>query len=455
MACVFFANLHTIYFKVNIMRKNSIFHFIIVSAMSFLFLGNANAQNLQLTLDQALEIALSESNTVKLADKTVEKAGYAKKGSYATLYPNISANGSYQRTLKKQQMVMNFNGMEQTITMGQNNSVNAGVTASMPLIHAPLWESLKVSAMDVEMAVEQARSSKLSLVSQVKQAFYAALLAKESHQVMQEVYDNATKNYNETVNKYNVGKASEFEKMRAQVTMMNAEPNVTSAENAMVLTTWQLKALIGIDLDKDIEVVGNLSDYEGELLAGSGITPDFSYNSSLRQMEIQNRILDANTKMIKFQYIPTLAAQFSYNYVAMGDSLMKMNWSPYSTVAVSLSIPIFDGLSKHYNIKQMKVAKESLDMQREDMERNLNIAAKNYNDQMALCIKNYNAAKSAVEVAQKSYQISEKMYEVGKATLVELNDAQLAYTQSLLNMNQSIYNYMVAKAGLEELMGKE
>lgn len=435
------------------MKTNKIIASIFFAAI--FFVNRAAAQPLQLTLSQALEIALSESNTVKLADKTIEKAGYAKKGSYASLYPNISANGSYQRTLKKQQMVMNFNGMEQTITMGQNNSVNTGITASMPLINAPLWESLKVSAMDVEMAVEQARSSKVSLISEVKQAFYAALLAKESREVMQEVYDNATKNYNETVNKYNVGKASEFEMMRAQVNMMNAEPNVTSAENAVVLTIWQLKALIGIDFDKDIEVVGNLSDYEGELLAGSGFTPDLSNNSSLRQLEIQGRMLESNTKMIKFQYIPTLAAQFAYNYVAMGDSLMKMNWSPYSTVAVSLNIPIFDGLSKHFNIKQMKVAKESLDMQREDVERNLNIAVKNYNDQMELFIKNYNAAKSTVDVAKKSYQISEKMYEVGKATLVELNDAQLAYTQSQLNIYQSIYNYMVAKTGLEELLGKE
>ena len=68
------------------------------------------SQPLQLTLEQALEIALSENNTVKIADMTVEKTGYAKKGSYATLYPNISISGSYQRTLQKQVMVMDMGG---------------------------------------------------------------------------------------------------------------------------------------------------------------------------------------------------------------------------------------------------------------------------------------------------------------------------------------------------------
>jgi outer membrane protein TolC len=58
-------------------------------------------------------------------------------------------------------------------------------------------------------------------------------------------------------------------------------------------------------------------------------------------------------------------------------------------------------------------------------------------------------------MAQKSYNISEKMYEVGKATLVELNDAQLALTQAQLNMSQAIYQYITNKAAIDELMGVE
>ena len=100
----------------------------------------------------------------------------------------------------------------------------------------------------------------------------------------------------------------------------------------------------------------------------------------------------------------------------MGDE--ELRWFPSSTAAVSLSIPVFDGFQKHYNILQSKKTRDMLDLQREDTERNLRIAIRNYNDQMALCIKNYQAANATVEIAQKSYDISAKMYEVGKATLV-------------------------------------
>ena len=433
--------------------KRLIFSILTITAIfSFPYVGQAQ-ESLQLTLDQALEIALSESNTIKIADMTVEKTGYAKKGSYAALYPNINVSGSYQRTLLKQVMVMDMGGQTMEIKVGRDNNITTSASASMPLVNAQLWESLKLSGMDVELAVEKARSSKIGMIKQVKQAFYAVLLAEKSYEVVSEVYNNAQKNYEKTEQRFNVGKASELERLRAQVTMMNAEPSVSSAENAVLLATWQLKAVMGIDLNTDIKVVGDLNDYTNTLLAPYVSEDDISNNSSLMQLAIQDRMLESTIKMQKRQYIPTLAANINYNYSAMGDE--TLNWFPSSNAAVSLSIPVFDGLQKHYNIKQSKVSKSMLELQREDTERNLRVAIRNYNDQMALCIKNYQAANATVDVAQKSYDISEKMYEVGKTTMVELNDAQVALMQAQLTQAQAIYNFMVAKASLDELIGKE
>ncbi len=412
-----------------------------------------NTGILQLTLDQALEIALSESNTIKIADMTVEKSGYAKKGSYAALYPNVNINGSYQRTLQKQVMVMDMGGQPMEIKVGRDNNISTSATASMPLVNASLWESLKLSGMDVEMAVEQARSSKIAMVKQVKQAFYAVLLAQESYNVMSQVYENAQKNFEKTDQRYNVGKASEVERLRAQVTMLNAEPNVSSAENAVLLATWQLKAVMGIDLGTEMEVVGNLNDYTEMMLTPYASEEDLSGNSSLLQLDIQDRMLESTLRMQKRQYIPTLAASINYNYSAMGDD--ELRWFPSSTAALSLSIPVFDGLQKHYAIKQTKVTRNMLALQREDTERNLRIAIRNFNDQMALCVKNYEAANATVGIAQKSYDISEKMFEVGKATQVELNDAQVSLMQAQLTQAQAVYNFMVTKASLDELIGKE
>ena len=433
-------------------KRATIFCFIIL--IFSLLHDTARAQEpLQITLDQALEIALAESNTIKIADMTVEKSGYAKKGSYASLYPNVNISSSYQRTLLKQVMVMDMGGQAMEIKVGRDNNISASASASMPLVNAPLWESLKLSALDVELAVEQARSSKVSMISQVKQAFYGVLLAKESLAVMTQVYNNAQANFEKTMQRYQVGKASELEKLRAQVNVMNAEPSVSSAENAVLLATWQLKAVMGLNLDTDIEAIGDLKDYTELLLIPYVSENDISNNSSLLQLDIQNRMLESTIRMQKKQYLPTLAASINYNYSAMGDD--ELRWFPSSNAALSLTIPVFDGFQKHYNIKQSKINKDMLDVQRIDAERQIRIAIRNYNDRIALCVKNYTAANSTVEIAQKSYEISEKMYEVGKTTLVELNDAQLALQQAQLTQAQAIYEFMVARASLDELIGKE
>ena len=145
-----------------------------------------------ITLEQALKIGLSENVSVKVADMEIQRAEYAKKGSYAALFPQIDASGAYQRTIKKQVMYMDFDmssmlggatGGEGTelpdgveipdgieipetgtdtgssdssgsgggIEMGRWNTWSAGVSAAMPLVNAQLWKSLKISGLDVEL----------------------------------------------------------------------------------------------------------------------------------------------------------------------------------------------------------------------------------------------------------------------------------------------------------------
>lgn len=421
--------------------------------------GEIIAQQVQdsliISLDQAIEIALEESNSIKIADLTIEKSGYAKKGTYAALYPNISANGSYQRTIKKQVMAMDFGGQAMEIEVGKWNNVNAGISASMPLINAQLWQSLKLSALDVEIAVEQARSSKISMIKQVKQAYYAVLLAQQVYDVYKDVYDNATTNYEHTEQLYNAGKSSEYEYLRAQVNVKNAEPNLYSSMMAIDLAIWQLKAVMGVDLDAKIGVAGTLDQYKDELMSyNMSNNMSLENNTTLAQLQLQNQQLERTIKMTKYQYIPTLSASFSYSYMAMGDDF-KFKWNPYSVAGLSLTIPIFDGFSKHNNIKQYKATQDILQLNIEDTERNLRIAFKNYDNQISTYMKNYAAAESTLEVAQRSYDIAEKMYELGKATLLELNDAQLALVQAQLTMSQAVYNFMVTKASMEELAGND
>lgn len=453
-----------------------------------------------ITLDDALKIALSENASVRVADKEIERVGYAKKGSYASLFPQIDITGSFMRTIKKQVMYMDMDmsdfmgggsssgsgsegseggstgsgsgstGSETSspmagmpsgggIEVGRWNTYNLGVSASMPLINAQLWKSLKISGQNVELAIEKARSSRLDMVTQVKQSYYAVLLAKEALKVYKDVYDNAVKNFEQTQMRYNAQKASELDYTRAKSTVANAIPNVYNAESSVILALWQLKAVMGVSLDQDIDVAGALGDYS-DTMSNDNYSSDaltLDYNTTMRQLAIQADQLAETVKMQKYAYIPSLALTFSYSLNAMTNDFKfsDYRWTPYSYVGLSLNIPIFSGGKRYNDVRQAQAQASELAIQVDDTERQLKIAIRQYLNTMETKMKSLAAAEDGVETAQKAYDIATQSYNVGRSTITELNDAQLALTQSKLAVSQSIYEYVVAKSSLEQILGHD
>jgi outer membrane protein TolC len=447
-----------------------------------------------LSLEDALKIALAENVSVQLADLEIEKAGYSKKGTYAQLFPQVNGTGSYQRTIKKQVMYMDgmgggnmFSSMMQPIfdaleaatgqkitipegdsssgmtsdgiEVGRWNTYSAGVTAAMPLVNAQLWKSLEVSGQEVELAVEKARSSRLEMVTQVKQAFFGVLLAKEAFDVYKEVYENAVTNFEQTQRRYNAQKASELDLTRSKTAMANAIPNVYNAESSVILALWQLKAVMGVDLDRNIDVKGALDDYSGQMLRDLTEHEEASleYNSTMRQLAIQAEELANAVKIQQYAYLPTLNLSFSYMMNAMTNDFKfnEYKWTPYSFVGLSLNIPIFSGGKRWSDVKVARAQATQLQLTRLNTERQLKIAIRQYLTTMETQMKNYESSREAVALAQKAYDISAKSYQVGKNTLTDLNDAQLALTQAQLAQSQAIYNFVVAKSNLEQTLGAD
>ena len=411
----------------------------------------------KLTLEQALEIALSENPTIKIADQEIEIKRYAKQGTYAKLYPQIDATATYQRVIEKQTMSMSLGGQTQTIRVGSDNSFNGGISAAMPVINAQLWSSLKVSALDVELAVEKARSSRQDMVEQVTKAYYSILLAKESLAVYKSVYNNAVENNKNVKMRYDVGSVSEYDLIRSNVSVQNAEPNVFEAENSVMLTLWQLKALLGLDLQMEIDVEGSLMDYKSAMDEAYSLSQlDLTDNSTMKQFELQEQMLDKALKITKLANVPTLSINAAYLYTALGNDGkfgQKEAWNPYSYAGVQLNIPIFAGMSRRSATSKARLDLSNLQLQRENTERQLRVAMIQSLNSMQTSVKQFNSADATVTQAQRGYEISVKRYEIGKGTLVEIDNSQLALTQAELSRNSSIYNFLTSKIELDKILG--
>ena len=418
---------------------------------------SAEQPTLTLTLEQALEIALSESPTIKVAEQEIEIKRYAKQETYSSLYPRFDITAQYQRVLAKQTMSMDFGGQTQTIKVGSDNSFNGGVAASMPIMNAQLWESLKISVADVVLAVEKARSSQIDMIEQVSRAYFSVLLAKESLVVYQRVYDNAVENNKNIKMRYDVGSVSEFDYVSSNVSVQSAIPNLIEAQNSVVLALWQLKALLGIDLKKNIDVAGSLMDYEAQMNYAHTLDQlDLSNNSTLKQLGIQENMLESALKISKLANVPTLSINAAYLYTALGNDgkfFQAKAWNPYSYAGLQLNIPIFAGGQRRAAIKQATINLSNLQLQRENAERQLQVAVVQSLNNMQTSVKKFSAAAATVSQAQRGYDIAVKRYEVGRGTLVDVDNSQLQLTQAELGRNSAVYNFLVSKIALDKIIG--
>ena len=443
---------------------------------------------LHLDMERALTIALSESPTIKIADLEVKKTDYSKREVIAGLLPQIDASASYQRAIKKQRMYMSGKGFDiagmmgaylgplyaatgipfpetedsstssadEGFEVGLDNTYSMGFSATLPIIAPQLWKSVEISSINIQTKLEAARSSRLSLINEVQKAYYNVLLCQDSYKVLRDQYDNAKLNAETYASQYKQGTASEYDVLRSEVAMRNIEPSLLSTENAVKLSKLQLKVLMGIDAGIEVVINDSLSNYEQDMYnVTMSINRSLDNNTDLRQLDLQTKMLQKTATLQKFAYIPTLGAQFGYNWISMSDGNMFKNFrfNPYSTVAVALNIPIFSGGSRFYKVKQAQANVAQMGFQRENLVRALDMQVQAQIDNISKSVKQIDSNKLGVQQAEKAYKIMQKSFEIGSATFVTLNDAELALTRARLAYSQAIYDFLAGVSDVQKLLG--
>ncbi|MBO5250736.1 MAG: TolC family protein [Bacteroidaceae bacterium] len=429
-----------------------------VLALALLTMATTGAKaqdTLRISLQEAIQIALSENPTIKVADQEIQLKKEANREVIWGLLPEVSLVGSFNHTIEKQSFAM----MGQVMRVGTLNNASGGVTASLPVFAPALYQSMKLTKTDVKLAMEKARSSRLDMVNQVTKAFYQLLLAQDSYEVLQKSYKQSEDNFNVVNAKYGQGKVSEYDKISADVQMRSLKPSVVSAGNGVNLAMLQLKVLLGMESNIPLAVEGNLKDYEMAMFTRQAQPQPENIvggNTTLRQLDLNYDMLRRNLKLKYTNFMPTLALSFQYMYTSMSEDwrIFHYRWNPYSTIGLSLSIPLFKG-GNISQVKQAKLQMKQLDQTRINTERQLKMQAQSYLDNMAASTEQVVSNKEAVLQAEKGRTIAEKRYEVGRGTILELNSSEVALTQAKLTYNQSIYDYLVAKADLDLVMGVE
>lgn len=424
--------------------------------------GYTRAQGTQdtltLNLDKALEIALSDNPTIKVAEEEIALKKVSHKEAWQNLLPEASISGTMSHTITAPQ----FSIGDQTVKMGKDkaNTATGTLNISLPLFAPAVYRAMSMTKTDIELAVEKSRASKQDLVNQVTKAYYQLMLTQDSYDVLQKSYKLAEDNYNIVNAKYRQGTVSEFDKITAEVQMRSVKPSVISAGNAVTLSKLQLKVLMGITADVDIKIDDSLAAYEGVVFANqldNTVHEGLVNNTTMKQLELNRLMLQKNIKSLRTNFMPTLGLGYSYQYQSMNNdswNVFNYNYGSSSSLVFSLSIPLYKA-SNFTKLKSNRIQMRQLDQNRLDTERKLNMQITSYQDNMSASSEQVSSNKENVMQAEKAVQIASKRYEVGKGTVLELNTSQVQLTEAELTYNQSIYDYLVAKADLDQVLGRD
>jgi outer membrane protein len=242
------------------------------------------AQKNVLTLEDAIKIALENSNQVKLSQLEILKSDEKLVEARSALIPRISASGSYSRYLKKPVLFLPpdspFGRMTGgVIEIGFDNSYLGAISLQMPLFSWNLYAGIRSALKGKSLAEQAYKSVTLKTIADVKKAFYGALLARENYKITKMRVDLAEDNLKNVEKMYRQGIASEYDYISAQVQYQNLLPLLIQAENNLELAKNALKLVLGIDVKEDIEI-------EGEMKVDSLIGVD--YASSLKDLYEKN-----------------------------------------------------------------------------------------------------------------------------------------------------------------------
>lgn len=418
---------------------------------------SASAQELKLTLHQAIEIALAENPTIKVADKEIALKKIADTEAWQALLPEANATATIQHTLLAAEMNLGGNKFK----MGRDNTNTAALagTLSIPLFAPAVYQNMRLTKEDIALAQEKARGSRLDLINQVTKAFYQMLLAQDSYKVMQASYNTSKENYDVVKAKFDVGKVSEYDKISAEVQMRSMSSSLVSTETGLTLAELQLKVLMGIDPTVKVSIDDQLENYESDLRLPSLDTTEgeIESNSSLRQIDMNRSMMERALKIQRTNFMPTVAFVLTGQYQSLYNSnwsVWDYSWSPSASFTISVNIPLFRA-SNWTKLKTTKLQLLQLDDNRLNTQRQLTMAVESYKRNMAASIAQTESNKEAVRQADKAVSIAAKRYEVGRGTILELNQSEVALTSAQLTYNQSIYDYLIAKANLNYTLGRE
>ncbi len=442
---------------------------------------SAYTKQVDIRLSEALRIAVGNNHELKLQRLNLQKAEAAVKEAKGNAFPKLDFIGNYYYFLDKPVLLFpDFQSIIQNVgygilfkegiltydptkfvtvdyskmSFGLKNQFESKIQISQIVFNSTVFRVIGASKIYLNVAKSSYNSTLSNLISNVKKAFFSALFLKEVYSIYEESLQNAQENLALIASMHSKGLVSDFDLMQAEVQVENLKPIVSQYKLQYENALNSLKLLLNISPLDSINPVGELTyeelDYKSiEDLLSSIFQNNWELRTLQHKLEIDNEYIE----LYNSEYYPSLVAFGNYSFAGQSEKSKSFTYSQ-SMVGVQLSLNLFNGFQTKSRVQQAKINYSQTQEQINFLKAFLTKQLKEKLDNLELSKQKYFASQKNVELATKAYEIAKVKYREGTAIQLELRNSELELRQAKINLKQSIYEILIIKSEIENLLGE-
>lgn len=406
---------------------------------------------LQLDLRTAIDYALENNFAIRQARERIKEQEGIIVEVRARALPNVAAVADYARNAEEISQAVPPNTQNWTIAIQARQVIYAGGSVRAALDAQKVLR--EAALLDLRLTINNA-------LLDVRTRFYNVLLAREQIAVQEENIKLFQEQLQNARNRFEAGSVSNFEVLRAEVELANAQPQLIRARNSYRTSTDQLRQAIGY-INTSPENLRRTPEFVGTL----DFTPTaYDLQASLDQARVNRpeilrfaKLAQAQERNIDFARAgrrPSVDLVGSYGLYKDNRSNSFDDSRDGWTVGVQSTWAIFDGRATSGRIAQARSQYRQADLLLSEQTLAVEVEVRSALSSLQEAAELAEAAVKVVGQAEESLRLANARYSAGSATQLDVLQAQVALTQARDNQLQANYSYNVALANLRRALGE-
>ncbi len=417
---------------------------------------SANAEARPLILDLQTGLALVQENNERLLQARIdllsgrEELRVARAGGL----PQVEASFTYNRNW----LLPSFIFAGSAVKIGTENNITGIMSVRQPLYAGGRIRAFEdMARRQFAMLGQTERQTTQLVMAEVEERFYDLLLAEELRTVSHLALAWARRNLSEVEAWAQAGRAAELDQLRAQVQVSNMRADSIRAENNLRLATMALKDVVGLDLDRAIEVRGtfrtetalDLDDPEALVTLGLSERPELAHVEQEIGWHERKIAADQASTRPRVELVATGQTQFQSDEFDLADREWRKSWN----TGLVVQIPLFDGRLTGARVAQARQDLRRIEYDHQRIEREVRLQIQQAYYAVEEASERIEAHRDAVLQAEKGLEVAELRYVSGVGTQLENLDAQLALVEARTQSAVARRDKALALMRLEQTVG--